>query len=297
MQNQNKLNINCHRFESYSGAWLILVCFAGLVMLSGCTSSQRFYDRSDAPDYIKNGGVSPQLLLTQVFGKPLSPLVRNMNEPSGKLQHVQGLEDHLLGILKPLDIILIRSRSSLTRLWIPSHFTHSAIWIGDINNIGIDENGINSGQIQQKERLKKKVVFEASGDSVHLSNIRKIINVDEIIILRYSALTEALARQKLSNLFELLGTPYDYNFDFEDKSKLTCMETVKELFPELNLPVRYTAGRYAIIPDDLVHLTQSNRPKIGIVEYLVSDGSGGFKKQDITGALKVIKSPFLVNQK
>jgi hypothetical protein len=119
-------------------------------------------------------------------------------------------------------------------------------------------------------------VFEAAGDEVRLRGIDQILNTDEFVILRPAALGPARARAKYAALLSHLGTPFDYNFDYADTSRLTCMETVASAFPEFGIPVRYTSGRYAIIPDDIVRRALVPGSGLNFVAHILPQGISGY---------------------
>lgn len=271
--------------------------FAGLTiacgaLLAGCASGGKFYDYSDAPGYVQEGGIDPRLAVTKVFGRPLSPLVRNMALPSGRLRRSAGLEQELLETLRPLDIVLVRSRPAITRLAIPSHFTHATLWLGkpsEIKKAGLLK--LPAVQEHSADLMAGKTVFEAAGSKVHLSGISELTNTDEIVILRPRGLTRSRLRKKFGSLFGHLGTPFDYNFDYNDKSRLTCMETIAMVFPELGLPVRYTVGRYAIIPDDIVRMALNGHAGVRIIQHVVSNGRKRHRIQGSENLGAKIKSP------
>jgi len=268
---------------------LAITCGA---VLAGCASGGKFYDYSDAPGYVQQGGIDPRLAVTKIFGRPLSPIVRNMALPSGRLRRAAGLKQELLDTLRPLDIVLVRSRPAITRLAIPSHFTHATLWLGkpsEIKAAGL--LNIPSVRDHSADLMAGKTVFEAADSEVHLSRISELTNTDEIVILRPKGLTMSIIRKKFESLFGHLGTPFDYNFDYNDKSKLTCMETIAMVFPEMGLPVRYTIGRYAIIPDDIVRMALNGHAGVKIVQHVVSNGRKRHRIQGPETLSAKIKSP------
>ena len=275
--------------SAHGVAGLIVFC---ALLVSGCAGGSKFYDYSDAPGFVQEGGLDPRLAVTKVFGAPLSPLVRNMAVPSGRLRRASGLKQELLETLRPLDIVLVRSRPAVTRLAIPSHFTHATLWLGKPSEI--EAAGLLDYPEVRDHRddiLAGKIVFEAAGSDVHLSGIRELTNTDEIVILRPKGLTRSRIRRKFRSLFGHLGMPFDYNFDYKDKSRLTCMETIAAVFPEFKLPVRYTVGRYAIIPDDLVRMALRRRAGVNVVRHIVSDDRKRHRIQSSEKLLTIIRSP------
>ena len=100
--------------------FLLLICFLG-TMLTGCTSLNTYFPALDAPKRIKAGKTDFRLAFNQMVGRSLSPVFRMVKMPNGRLKNAIGLREHLTDTLEPLDIVLVRSRSALSRFGIPSH--------------------------------------------------------------------------------------------------------------------------------------------------------------------------------
>jgi hypothetical protein len=259
-------------------------------LVAGCTGATTYYSAEDAPVTVRNGTVDPRLAATRALGGPLSPIVRNLAAPYGQLQFARGLEAYLARTLRPLDIVLVRSRPALTRELFPSHFTHAVVWLGTPEQL----RAYDGLQLPRKYRgaiAAGKTVYESAGDAVRLAGIDQILNTDEIIILRPTGLSPKRAKAKYAGLLSKLGTPFDYNFDYADKSRLTCMEVVADVFPELGIPVRYSTGRFAIIPDDIVRRAISPGSGLGFVAYLKPQGPESFAVFGIGEASEALSEP------
>jgi hypothetical protein len=261
-----------------------------LPLLAAC--GRTYYAAEDAPDFIKQGGLDLRVVASRVFGPPLSPIVRNIRFPYGRLHGREGLERFLQAELKPLDIILVRSRPALTRTVIPSHFTHGLVWLGtasEMKRTGVWD--IAELAPYRDEMLAGKTVIEAAGNSVHLSPLAVAANVDEIAILRPTYRGTAWAREKYAALFARTGVDFDYNFDASDRSRLTCVELVAEVFPEFALPVRYSLGRYAIVPDDLVRIAIDGSPHLSFRHHVSAPGRDGFATAGAAAAEARLTTP------
>lgn len=235
------------------GRAIPFLMFAVTVVLTACGTGYYALDDQRIAHLGETDDV--RLALTKAFGAPLAPIVRNIRTPSGRLFYRDGLETHLRSKLKPLDIIVTRSRPAMTRLMIPSHFTHAMIWLGteaEMKRLGAwDLPGIRE---HHDELRKGHTILESSKDSVHLSPFSEMINLDELVILRDTRRNPKRLQAKYSALFERLGATFDYSFDYSDTTRLTCAELVADVYPEYGIPVRYTTGRKSIIPDDLVRI-------------------------------------------
>lgn len=248
-------------------AAIILAAFA-----AGCTGS--YFRVEDAPASFGKGLADPRLSLMQAFGPPLSPIVRNLRAPHGKLSRFPEVEAMLRAGLKPLDIVLVRSRPAMTRLFIPSHFTHAMIWLGTERDLkGSGAWSLAALKPYRADLRAELTILESSKDSVHLSPFEEMIEVDEVLVLRTHP--RGSLAGKYAGLFERLGMPFDVAFDLSDASRLTCAELLAEVFPELKIPVRYASGRLAIIPDDIARRALAGSPHISFSRYIRAE-AGGF---------------------
>ena len=278
-------------FGRVRAAFARVVFICASLALSGCLGLEAYYPATEAPDYIKAGKGDIRLTTTRVLGGPLSPIVRNIAVPRGKLASARGLEQYLLKTLHPLDVVIVRSRPALTRLAFPTHFTHVTIWLGkegELKRAGVTRLAGVRPHLEDIE--DGKTLLESANDDVHLSEIFEIMNTSEIAIVRL-AWARGDQRRRYSHMFEYLGQPFDYNFDLKDERRLTCIEVMAKVFPEVKLPVRYTTGRYTYIPDDLARM--STRPGNGVsfVAYITPDGKGGFDVHDGAKMLESLSMP------
>ena len=260
--------------------------------LTGCVSLTSYHPVGKAPDRVKEGKPSFGVVATRLFVEPFTPILRRVSVPFGKLHNADGLEVHLRTVLKPLDIVVVRSKPSLPHLVIPGHFIHAAIWLGSVEDLR--QQGVlhlREAMPHARDLKRGKTVGEADDARVRLAPINVITNTDEILVLRAGRLDGAGRREKYKRIFSLLGTPFDNNLDLNDKKRLTCVETVQAVFPELDLPVRFTAGRLALIPDDLVRIAINGKNGLSVVDYIVPDGKRSFGPGDVSLLAGIISSP------
>ena len=279
-------------FQFYLVLKNIFILGLFLPFLASCTAINSYFEEGDAPQKLKEGRTGFRLALTRVLGRPLSQFVRITKAPYGKLSFAADLQEHLYRTLKPLDIVLVRSRPALTRFFIPSHFTHAVIWLGHPDQI-IASGILNFPRVRKHRRvlLSGNVVFEAKGSKVQLSDSRALFNTNEIIILRPKLENILNYRKRVNHMFEYLGVEFDTNFDFNDESRLTCIEVIGKVFPQFELPIRYTTGRFALIPDDLARLALKDNPHIEFVEYIKSAPVKRFKKLPASDVHAVLTVP------
>jgi hypothetical protein len=270
---------------------LTAILFVALAF-AGCAGPKIYFAEEDAPAYAKAGETGPLLALTQTFGGALSPVVRNLAAPHGELIYRDGLAEFVKSELRPLDIVLVRSRPALTRALITSHFTHAIVWLGteaEMKRAGV----LSLPEVKpHREALADgRTVLESAGNSVRLSPFTELIDVDEIVVLRMRDRGAAWRRAKYAALFAHLGTPFDYNFDERDESRLTCAELVAEVFPEFGIPVRFTRGRFAIIPDDIARLAVEGSRHLSVRRYIWPDSPETFATGGRSDVEAVLTAP------
>ncbi|MGE0503066.1 MAG: YiiX/YebB-like N1pC/P60 family cysteine hydrolase [Rhizobiaceae bacterium] len=257
-----------------------------VVLLCACGG---YRPAEDAPDWFGGDWVDPRLGLMQAFGQSLSPIVRNVRTAHGKLFRHAEVETMMRNDLRPLDIVLVRSRPALTRTFIPSRYTHALVWLG--SEAELRAHGLWKSAALDPYRAAIRsglTVIESSKDDVHLSTFSELVDVDALVVLRPRH--TGLAHAKLSTLLSRVGTPFDVAFDLSDASRLTCAELIVEAFPEFGVPKRYAAGRMAIIPDDLARLALEGSRHLGFRIAVRAEG-GRFHMESAREALERLSSP------
>lgn len=252
---------------------LVVLAFA----LTACATGKIYFAEEDAPAYAKAGQTGPLLALTQVLGGVCSPIVRNLAVPHGELIYRDGLAEFVRSELKPLDIVLVRSRPALTRALITSHFTHAIVWLGaeaEMKRMGV--LSLPEAQPYRKAISEGRTALESAADSVRLSSFTSIVDVDEIVILRVRDRGAAWRRAKYAAMFERLGAPFDFNFDLRDEARLSCAELVAAIFPEFGIPARFARGRYAMIPDDIARIAVEGSPFLSVRRYIWPDSTNSY---------------------
>jgi hypothetical protein len=277
------------------GAWgravaAHIIILSLLPLLAACGPA--YFAAEDAPDFIRKGGVDARLVLTRAMGPPLASILRQFNLNHGKLHKAAHLEAWLRPRLKPLDIVMVRAKPGFTRANVPTHFSHSLVWLGsadEMKRLGV----WNLPQVKaQREGLfAGGTVIEASEADVHLGGFSEITNVDEILVLRPRRGGARWAREKYAGLLAELGTRFDNSFDLLDTTRLTCIELIAKVFPEFGMPVRYSKGRYALVPDDLVRQAIEGSPRISFVLYVTPSAGHGFEQRGKEDAAAVLTRP------
>lgn len=198
--------------------------------------------------------------LSEMFGNTVG-LVESRK---GKLWQDQDADEHLTGILRPLDILLEKTPFRLTDKFIPGHFGHVAIWVGtstDLRQCGVwNEPEVGKHHASIKSH---RSVLEALRSGVDLNTLDEFMNVDDVAILRPTDLGPAdgqATRDTLVQAFRQVGKLYDFNFDVETTDKIVCSELVYTTFTTIRWPTERTLGRHTISPDHVARKALAGGP-------------------------------------
>jgi uncharacterized protein YycO len=137
----------------------------------------------------------------------------------------------MISFLKPGDIFLTRINGELSNLFIPSHFTHGAIYVGS------------------------NFVAEAIGQGVMLSDLIDFaLTKDEICVMRPRFCDENIMASAATWARAKLGMPYDFDFDL-DNGYFYCFELcvlAYKAFVQFPFEPRPRLGRQTYVGDDFV---------------------------------------------
>ncbi len=164
----------------------------------------------------------------------------------------------LQGALQPFDIVLSKSRTHLTDKFIPGYFGHSAIWIGNLEQLqklGLD----NSIQvINNKEQLNNEAcMLESLRNNTHLNKLETFADGEDYLILRHKNLDKTNMKSIISSLRHI-GKKYDFNFNVESPDKLFCTELIFYAYDFVPWKAKKKFNRYTLNPDDIVKQALDN---------------------------------------
>jgi hypothetical protein len=195
----------------------------------------------------------------------------------GKLWRRPEVREHLLGVLRPLDLLLEKTPFRLTDHFIPGHFGHVAIWMG--SDAQLDGLGLWSRPEMQQERLQGDrarirdghCVLEALRTGVVLSTLEHFLNVDDVAVLRPKNLSEREVAESLVRGFRQVGKEYDFNFDVETTGSIVCSELPYHVYPGVHWQTSAQLGRFTISPDQVASQALSEDGAFDLV-VLYHDG-------------------------
>lgn len=168
--------------------------------------------------------------------------------------------------LRPCDILLEKTPFRLTDKFIPGHFGHVAIWVG--NEAELTQAGVwNHRAVRPyRDRIREgnpdptgkdaRHVLEALRDGVALNTLEHFLNVDDVLVLRPTVMQHdpEAVKESLLLAFRQLGKKYDFNFDVNTTDKIVCSELVYVSMPGIAWPTGKSLGRDTISPDQVARL-------------------------------------------
>jgi len=215
--------------------WAIsMFLLAGIASLSGCATG-RDPDRS-TPAF---SSVVP------VVARPIAQLAGAIRLRNGHLADSDNIAAILQKKLRPFDVVFLSAPYKGTSLFIPGHFSHAGIWLGDID----DWQEVEIAPRLRAALLDRKGFFHADRDGVRFSDIDEILDADHVTVARVSMnLRPADAADKIS---AMSVRDYDFNFDGTDSSELLCTELVLEFLGMDPAATTRILGRSFVTPDQL----------------------------------------------
>ncbi len=137
-------------------------------------------------------------------------------------------------IIRPGDIVIRRFEGYVSSFLIPGFWNHAGIYVGSINGF----------------EGEKTQVVHAISDGVIVEDILDFMRTDEMMILRPDP---ELIDIGIKKAIDVIGSPYDFGFDFKDCNRFSCTELIAYCYPSLiTHKSRWSSlGKKVIVADDI----------------------------------------------
>jgi hypothetical protein len=161
--------------------------------------------------------------------------------------------------LQPGDVLLMRDDSRMTAAILPGFWTHAALFLGgraDLEALGLrshphvvrhwHEIPENSGPLG--------LVIEGLAPRVQLNPLEKCLQVDHLVVLR-PMLAESDIASAIGEAIGHLGKPYDFDFDFNNSSRIVCTGLVYRSYHNrgtITFSLTKRLGRFTLTGDDII---------------------------------------------
>ena len=210
----------------------------------------------------------------------------------GKLYNMS--KDEISGLmaeLKPLDVVFEKTPFRLTDKFIPGHFGHAAVWVGNeeqlkelgvwnelprLYKIAVEQRNYQGPSFQEAVRSGHRII-EALRPGVQFNTLKHFLDIDDLAVSRMkncadgedvprnslndiTCLNNKLKKEYLLKSFEQVGKDYDFNFDVNTIDKIVCSELLYRTFIDVNFETTLTIGRHNISPDQVAKKVVGDEP-------------------------------------
>jgi hypothetical protein len=153
----------------------------------------------------------------------------------------------------------MRNDSRLTTALLPGFWTHAALFLGgraDLEAVGVQAHSHALKHWKEFLQLPEltDLVIEAQFPCVQLNPVDKCLQVDHLLVLRAALPTHEIAAV-IGEALGHLHKPYDFEFDFNNTSRIVCTELVYRSYHKrgpIGFSLTKRLGRFTLTGDDIV---------------------------------------------
>ena len=202
---------------------------------------------------------------SQVFGNTIGLVETRQGYLLQLPDHERGA---IAAFLEPLDVVLEKTPFRLTDRFIPGHYGHVAVWVGteaQLTRLGV----WNDPAVVPYQAMIRggHSMVEALRPGVQISTLEQFLNIDDLLVVRHTNLTDAERREYVLNAFHQIGKDYDFNFDVETDRRIVCSELAYVVFKREEWPTSRALGRYTISPDNVAVKALARNPFTPVLMY------------------------------
>jgi uncharacterized protein YycO len=170
----------------------------------------------------------------------------------GKLDARPDVLGKVSSTIKAGDILLEKTPFRLTDAFIPGHWGHVAVWVGneaELRSLGIWDHP--AVRLHQENIRAGRGVVEALRAGVEMNPLARFLNVDDLAVLRQTEIDDKTRTEVIVQALRQVGKAYDFNFDVESTNRIVCSELVYHAYAHLEWPTVRRLGRATISPDNV----------------------------------------------
>lgn len=182
-------------------------------------------------------------------------------------------------LLEPGDLILTFKSGYMSNIFLPGVFKHGITYVGSPSQrkeAGLDIETLTGIVPARKEKLARDLArsnlasgaaadsIEAVAEGVIFNSIEQLMTTDmnRLLVLR-PKLTREERIEDLKAVFLLLGSGYDFNFDFNDATCQCCTEVIYRSLNahgDIHFPLTKRMGNQTLSADDILSYHLSSAP-------------------------------------
>lgn len=207
--------------------------------------------------------------------------VSNIKMPLVKpLSFSEKQKNQIHSMLEPGDIILTYTAGYMSNIFLPGNFKHGIIYIGSYSQrkeTGLVNDptrliiGINADKLEinfATDRIDSGLpadVIEAVSEGVIFNSMDLLLDthINRMLVLRPRLSTKE-KKEALTIVFALLGSDYDFKFDFNDGSYQCCTEVIYRALNSrgmCNFKLKNRMGALTLSADDILEYYASHEYK------------------------------------
>lgn len=210
-----------------------------------------------------------QGMFTHVMSKAFGNAVGLVETRQGYLLALPvGEQAAIAAAMEPLDVVLEKTPFRLTDKFIPGHYGHVAVWVGDedqLTRLGMWDDPL---VVPHHDAIRSgRSMIEALRPGVQINTLPHFLNIDDLLVVRHTNLTDAQRRDYVRNAFRQIGKAYDFNFDVETDRRIVCSELAYVVFKDEEWPTSKALGRYTISPDNVAVRAVAKNPFTPVILY------------------------------
>ena len=161
--------------------------------------------------------------------------------------------------LQPGDVLLVRDDQRLASAILPGFWTHAALYLGgrsDLESLGLNTHPqvVRHGHEFPENPGPLGLVIEALCPCVQLNPLEKCLRVDHVVVLRPTLPASEIAAA-IGEAVGQLRKPYDFEFDFNNTSRIVCTELVYRSLQhrgDIQFALTKRLGRFTLTGDDIM---------------------------------------------
>lgn len=196
-------------------------------------------------------------------------------------------------LLEPGDIILTFKSGYMSNIFLPGVFKHGITYVGSPSQrkeAGLNIETLTGVVPAKKEKLARDLArsnlasgaeadaIEAVAEGVIFNSIEQLMNTDmnRVVVLR-PKLTREERIKDLKTVFLLLGSGYDFKFDFNDATYQCCTEVIYRSLNargNIRFPLTERMGVQTLSADDILNYHLSSNPSSFELVFLAEESPG-----------------------
>ncbi|MDP4144078.1 MAG: YiiX/YebB-like N1pC/P60 family cysteine hydrolase [Bacillota bacterium] len=170
--------------------------------------------------------------------------------------------------LEPGDILLKRNDWQATNLGISGFWTHTGIFIGDLEKMDMYFSDVEELKGQKFSDRLKEINLEAYNNLLKTDQLSVIESIEEGVVIKplsniakvdyFSAMRPRVSKEEkmkaIMKAYGFVGRPYDFFIDIDSSDAFLCTSLVSKSFENsIKFEVEEKLGKKVLLPNSIAH--------------------------------------------